>query len=265
MAYFLAPNWNSDEAYFVVGPRSLLMDVIGDRRKFDKGTLFLARILAVFGAITVGLCVMLAATTDLPGLLGFIVLVSISLIGSHPRFSKDVEPLTCNLTFARRRSAYTLAYIMYGTPQQLGWWHGAFPSTDRQSAWQRNMHAWINGVEPPIDFKTDDMGDLFSVQKALSVLDKLEFKAVRTESQAGVDQARNANLDFLLNQHSKHRTAYECLVDKFCFCREEQGLIEERLAEQQKRTAEQERRLAELVDPSKPKADKAPFSLITEP
>jgi len=137
MAYFLAPNWNSDKSYLVVGPRSLLSTVIGDRRKFDKETLFLAKAITAVGAVTVGLCVMLAATTDLPGILGFIALVTISIIGSHPRFAKDIEPLTCNLTFVRRRSAYTLAYIMHGSPEQRGWWNGAFPSTDRQVAWER--------------------------------------------------------------------------------------------------------------------------------
>ncbi|KAF9981915.1 hypothetical protein BGZ79_006043, partial [Entomortierella chlamydospora] len=74
MAFFLAPNWNSDESYLVVGPRSLLSTVIGDRRKFDRETLFLAKAITTVGAITVGLCVMLAATADLPGILGFIAL-----------------------------------------------------------------------------------------------------------------------------------------------------------------------------------------------
>ncbi|KAF9181060.1 hypothetical protein BGZ51_005687, partial [Haplosporangium sp. Z 767] len=208
MAFFLAPNWNSDETYFVVGPRNLLSTVIGSRRKFGRRTLFLAQTITTVGVITVGLCVMLAATEDLPGLLGFIALVTISIIGSHPRFAKDVEPLTCNLTFARRRSAYTLAYIMHGSPEQLGWWHGAFPSTDRQAAWERNVRAWINGEPFGIELEKDDMGDLFSVQNALLALDKAGFKAVHAKAEAGVTLARNADLNFLREIHST-RTALQ--------------------------------------------------------
>ncbi|KAI8596063.1 hypothetical protein EDD21DRAFT_389457 [Dissophora ornata] len=224
MAFFLAPNWNSDESYFVVGPRDLLSTVIGSRRKFDRGTLFFAQTITTVGAITVGLCVMLAATADLPGILGFIALITISMIGSHPRFAKDVEPLTCNLTFARRRSAYTLAYIMHGSPEQLGWWHGAFPSTDRQITWERNVRAWINGESLGIELGKDDMGDLFSVQNALLALDKAGFKAVHAKAEAGVTLARNADLDFLRDIHST-RTALQCL-EKNCFCRKGQGLVE---------------------------------------
>ncbi|KAI9234076.1 MAG: hypothetical protein BYD32DRAFT_439552 [Podila humilis] len=162
--------------------------------------------------------------SDLPGLLGFMALVTISMIGSHPRLAKDVEPLTCNLTFARRRSACTLAYIMHGSPEQLGWWHGAFPSTDRQTAWERNVRAWINGETLKIDLEKDDMGDLFPVQNALLALDKAGFKAVHAKAEAGVTLARNADLDFLLQIHST-RTALQCL-EKNCFCRKEQGLME---------------------------------------
>ncbi|KAK3847970.1 MAG: hypothetical protein J3R72DRAFT_139224 [Linnemannia gamsii] len=224
MAYFLAPNWNSDESYFVVGPRDLLSKVIGDRRKFDSETLFFAQTITTVGAITVGLCVILAATGDLPGLLGFIALVTISLIGSHPRFAKDIEPLTCNLTFARRRSAYTLAYIMHGSPEQLGWWNGAFPSTDRQTDWERNVRAWINGETFGVELGKDDMGDLFSVQNALVALHEAGFKAVHTKAQAGVDLARNADLKFLRDIHST-RKAEECLK-RNCFCRKEQDLAD---------------------------------------
>ncbi|KAF8956970.1 hypothetical protein BGZ46_002280 [Entomortierella lignicola] len=239
MAFFLAPNWNSDESYLVVGPRSLLSTVIGDRRKFDRETLFLAKAITTVGAITVGLCVMLAATADLPGILGFIALVTISIIGSHPRFAKDVKPLTCKLTFARRRSAYTLAYIMHGSPEQPGWWNGAFPSTDRQAAWERNVRAWINGEKLEI-LEIDDMGDLFSVQNALLALDKAGFKAVHPEVEVGVTRARNADLGFLRDIHSK-RTALECL-EKNCFCRKEQGLVE--LADKKKGQADP---LSEIV------------------
>lgn len=223
MAYFLAPNWNSEETYFVVGPRELLSTVIGKRRKFDTGMVFFAQAITTVGAITVGLCVMLAATVDLPGLLGFIALVTISTIGSHPRFARDVEPLTCNLTFARRRSAYTLAYVMHGSPEQLGWWNGAFPSTDRQAAWERNVRAWINGENLEIS-EIDDMGDLFSVQNALLALDKAGFKAVHEKAEAGVNFARNADLDFLRDIHSA-RTALQCL-EKHCICRIEQVSVE---------------------------------------